>query len=281
MGRASNHKKARRRTAHTTSREAPGFQAEGRRQLRLLADMEAQHRMHVEREQAYMQACRAWCSGREPIPAATPPWVHGKFGERFAANPFLGEVQNAPCLVMAVVPPAAVVVDDPAQWQVAVNTLIRAVAFDGLDVGHPAVSALLDALAPVVKMEVRCWPAVLSWLRSEERQRNQPAPGFPLLDGPVASLGTYILSYAALAVTGGNPGNDEVAVLSRALDGAIPGVAGSVVADALTGTINPLQALTTSGAVRPADLLQSGLAVLSAFIQLFEADVTEIPRRVA
>jgi hypothetical protein len=281
MGRASNQKNAPRRTAHTTRGGAPGFQPEGRRQLRLLADMEAQNRIHIEREQNYAQACRAWRGGREPIRAATPPWAHGKFGERFAANPFLGEAQNAPSLATAVVPPAAVVVDDPTQWHVAANTLIRAVAFDGLQVGHPAVSALLDTLAPVVKMELRCWPAVQSWLRSEERQQNQPAPTFPVLDAPLAMLGTYILADAALAVTGSNPGNDEVAVLSRALDGAIPGVAGSVVTDALTGAINPLQALTVSGAVQPSDVLGSGLAILSALIQFFETDAIEIPRRVA
>jgi hypothetical protein len=281
LGRASNHKKARRRTAHTTRGGAPAFAEEGRRQLRLLADMQAQHRIHVEREQQYAQACRAWCGGREPIPAATPRWARGKFGERFAENPFLSEAQNAPCLATAVVPPAAVIVDDPTQWHVAVNVLIRAVAFDGLGTEHPAVSALLGALAPVVEAELRCVPAVLSWLTSGARQRNQAVPNFPVLDGPLTFLGTYIFRVAALSAADSTPENDEIAVLSRALDGSIPGVAGSVVAEALVRNLNPLQAVTLCGEVQPPDVLRCGLATLAAFIWFSDADATEIPRRVA
>jgi hypothetical protein len=40
-------------------------------------------------------------------------------------------------------------------------------------------------------------------------------------------------------------GSGEVAVLSRALDGVIPGVAGSVVGDALVGDGNPLETVLT------------------------------------
>jgi hypothetical protein len=281
VGRASKHKKPRRSVARPARVAGPAVQAEGKKQIRLLAGMQASDRIFKEREQIYAQACRAWCGGRETLRPATPSWAHGKFGERFAANPFLREAQNAPCLATAVVPPAVEVTDDPTQWHVAVNALIRAVAFDGLGADHPAVSGLLNALAPVAVAELRYWPAVVSWLRSEERQRNQPAPGFPVLDGPVALLGMYILADAALAVTGSDPGNEELAVLSRALDGTIPGVPGSVVADALTRGINPLQALAAADAVQPSEVLGAGLATLEALVSLFETDAENHYRRAA
>lgn len=43
---------------------------------------------------------------------------------------------------------------DPVHWDVAADALIRAVVFDGLRLDHPAVSMLLNALAPVAEAEV-------------------------------------------------------------------------------------------------------------------------------
>jgi hypothetical protein len=280
MGRASNHKKMRRRAALTPRPAAPRFQAEGRRQLRHLVAELAQTRFHLEREERYADACRAWCGGTEPVLAPAPRWVHGTSGRQLAAGSFLAEAQDAPCLATAVVPPAAVLADDPAQWHVAANALIRAVAFDGLEAGHPAVNALLDALAPVAEAELNHWPDVWAWLSSEERQRTQPAPGFPVLDGPVAVLGSF-LGDAAQAAVGSTPDTEEIAVLSRALEGTIPGVAGSVVADALTQDIYPLQALAASGAFQPAQALRVGLAVLTALLRLFQTEATVRTSRVA
>jgi hypothetical protein len=287
MGRASNHKKARRRATLATSggaaptarRMALHLAAEGRRQLRqLVADL-AQTRFHQERHERYAEACRAWCEGAEPVPAGMPQWAHGRSGRQFAANPFLSEALDAPCLATAVVPPAVVITDDPAQWHVAANVLTRAVVFDGLDVDHQAVSALLNALAPVAEAELSYSPAAAAWLRSEERQRTQPPPGFPVLDGPVSLLSVYLLGGAARAVTGGEA--EELAVLSRALDGIIPGVAGSIVADAVTQNINPLQALAASGVVEPSQVLRVGLTVLSALVGLFEAEADMSTLKVA
>ena len=289
MGRASNHKKARRRATLATSRGAapaarrmaPHLAAEGRRQLRqLVADL-AQARYYQERQEQYAEACRAWCDGAEPVPAGMPQWAHGRSGRQFAANPFLAEAQDAPCLATAVVPPAVAITDDPAQWHVAANVLTRAVVFDGLDVDHQAVSALLDALAPIAEAELSYSPAAVAWLRSEERQRTQPPPAFPVLDGPVSLLSMYLLGGAAREVTGGEAGAEEVAVLSRALDGIIPGVAGSIVADAVTNNLNPLQALAASGVVEPSQVLRVGLTVLSTFVGLFEAEADVSTLKVA
>jgi YD repeat-containing protein len=281
MGRASNHKKARRRVARASRAAVPAFQAEGRKQVRLLAGMLAATRIHREREERYVRICRAWRGDSEPVPARTPWWVHGSSGQQFAKNPFLGEARNAPCLATAVVPPAVVIADDPTQWHVAANVLIRSIVFDDLAVSHPAVTALLGALAPVAETELRLWPAVLAWLVSGERQHSQPAPAFPLLDGPVTGLGVHILADAARAVAGSNPGSEELAVLSRALEGAIPGVAGSVVTDALINSFNPLAALAASDAVQPGEVLGAGLATLQALVRLIQTDAALTQRRAA
>ena len=243
--------------------------------------MQAAGRIHREREERYEQACKVWGGGAEPIHARTPWSAHGALGQEFAVDLFLGEAREAPCLATAVVPPAAVIEDDPTHWHVAANVLIRAVVFDGLDTSHPAVSALLDTLAPVAEAELRYWPDIQSWLRSEERQRERPAPGFPVLDGPVALLSMYILAAAARAVIGSSPGGEELAVLSRELDGVIPGVAGSVVAEVLIRETNPLAALAASGTVQPGHVLGTGLMALRVLIRIFETDAALIPGKVA
>jgi len=87
---------------------------------------------------------------------------------------------------------------------------------------------------------------------------------------------------AALApVAGTECRNEELAVLSRALDGTIPGVAGSVVADALMHNANPLDVLVASGAVRPSEVLGAGGRILDALVNLFETDAELRRRRVA
>ena len=40
---------------------------------------------------------------------------------------------------------------DPAHWNVAASALVRAVVFDGLGLDHPAVSTLLEVLAPRIQ----------------------------------------------------------------------------------------------------------------------------------
>ncbi|MGH3235636.1 MAG: hypothetical protein ACRDOH_20765 [Streptosporangiaceae bacterium] len=62
--------------------------------------------------------------------------------------------QDAPCLLTAQIPDAAVIAADPAHWNIAMSALVRAVVFDGLTLDHPAVSMLLGALAPIAEAEL-------------------------------------------------------------------------------------------------------------------------------
>jgi hypothetical protein len=105
-------------------------------------------------------------------------------------------------------------------------------------------------------------------------------PGFPILDGPLLILGQLILADATRAVLGDDVGGEELAVLSRALDGMIPGVAGSVVAETLPAA-NPLEAMIASGAVTPAQVLETGLGALSALVKICQTDTASISRQVA
>jgi hypothetical protein len=60
----------------------------------------------------------------------------------------------APCLLTANVPDPLVIMADPGQWSAAASVLVRAVVFDRLRVDHPAVSRLLNVLAPIAEAEL-------------------------------------------------------------------------------------------------------------------------------
>jgi hypothetical protein len=48
----------------------------------------------------------------------------------------------------------AVIAADPAYWSVATNALVRVVVYDGLGLDHPAVSTLLEVLAPIAEADL-------------------------------------------------------------------------------------------------------------------------------
>lgn len=286
MSQASRHAKNCRQTAHAARLGDPGLRAEGRRQLWLLAASHAVDRAQEQHRERYEQACRVWCGGEQPAAARTPWWAEGALGQQVAASPYLCIAQEAPCLLAADVPPAGVIAANPAHWHVASDVLIRAVVFDGLQPDHPSVRALADVLAPVAQAELRCAPGVRAWLLSQERKAGQLVPGFPALDGfPVLDAPVTLLSLSVVAtaevVAGSGPASGELAVLSRALDDVIPGVAGSVVADALIQSANPLQVLAAAGAVQAPDVLGAGLAILAALLQLIWADAASTTPRSA
>lgn len=77
MGRASNHARSCRQTAHATRRGGIGLQAEGRRQLWRLAAGHAVERAQEEHRERYEQACRVWCGGNPPVAAKRPWWAGG------------------------------------------------------------------------------------------------------------------------------------------------------------------------------------------------------------
>jgi hypothetical protein len=207
--------------------------------------------------------------------------VRGTLGRRFIANPYLDGAREAVSLLTAEIPPAVVIAGEPAHWHVAANALVRAVVFDGLEAGHPVINGLVSVLVPIAETELRRTPVIWAWFLSKERRGHRPSPAFPILDGPVKFLGRYIIGESARAVAGSEPGDEEVAVLSRALDGTIPGVAGSVVADALIHDANPFQILVASGALQPSEVLGAGLAILQAFVSLVEAGAENHYRRAA
>lgn len=286
MGRASNHAKDCRQSAHATRLGATNLRAEGRRQLWLLAAGHAVDSAQEEHRERYEQACRMWCGGEEPVAAKRPWWAGGAFGRQLAASPYLEIAQEAPCLLTADVPPASVVVADPLHWHIATDVLIRAVVFDGLEPGHRSVRALADTLAPIAQAELRHAPSVRAWLLSQERKAGPLVPAapvldaFPVLDAPVTILSLSVLA-AANAVTSGDEDGKEFAVLSRALDNAIPGAAGSVVASVLTQTTNPLEFLATAEAFQPAEALRAGLNLLAALLRIITTDAATTIRRTA
>jgi hypothetical protein len=278
MGRASNRKKANRQAGRTR---------QTRRAMRLLEDaLRAVQRDTTERRQREAAAARMWCGGREPVPAAVPAWPVGSLGDRFG-NGFLDDARSAPGLATAQIPDAAVIAADPGHWSAATQALVRAVAFDGLAVDHPAVRTVLEVLAPVAEAEFAYRAAADAWFRLDPSDREGPEPEFPEMEGPVFLLGTCVLVDAISAVVGEDPLTDIRGVLLPVLNRAVPGLDGEVVADALLGAfahhyrcelpgdaellerIGPetgdvLENLVASGAVPAADALPVGLMILSA-----------------
>ena len=278
MGRASHRKKANRQAGHTR---------QTRRAMRLLEDaLRAIGQDTAERKQREAAAARMWCGGQEPVSAEVPPWPNDSLGDRFR-NGFLDDARSAPSLVTAQIPDAAVIAADPGHWSVATNALIRAVAFDGMAVDHPAVRTVLEALTPVAEAEFAFRAAADAWFSLDPSDREAPEPQFPELEGPVFLLGTCVLVHAISAVVGEDPLTDVRSVLVPVLDRAVPGLDGQVIADALIGAfahhyrcefpgdaellerIGPetgdvLENLVAFGAVPPADTLPVGLMILSA-----------------
>jgi len=295
MGRASNRKKANRQAGHTR---------QTRRTMRLLEDaLRALRQETTERKQREAAAARAWCGGGEPAPAVVPAWPDGSLGDRFGHG-FLDDSRGAPCLATAQIPDAEVIAADPGHWTVATHALIRAVAFDGMAVDHPAVRTVLEALAPVAEAEFAYQAAADAWFGLDPADRQGLEPQFPELEGPVFALGTCVLVDAISAVVGEDPLTEVLPVLLPVLDSAVPGLDGQVVADAVIGAfahhyrcelpgdeelierIGPetgdvLENLVASGAVAPRDVLPVGLMILSALAGFCRSNSASVLERAA
>jgi hypothetical protein len=278
MGRASNRKQANRQAGSTR---------QTRKAMRLLeSGMRALQRETTERKQREAAAVQAWCGGREPVPAQTPAWPAGSLGDRFR-NAYLEDARSAPSLLTTQLPDAAVIAADPAHWNVATNALMRAVAFDGLSVDHPAVRTLLQTLTPIAEAEFAFREAAEAWWDAEPADREGPEPAFPELHGPVFLLGTCALVDATWAMVGEDSLSEILGVLLPVLARTVPGLDGQILADALIGAfahhyrcerpgdaellrrIGPgsgdaLEDLVACGAVSPAEALPVGLMILSA-----------------
>jgi len=295
MGRASNRKKANRQTGHTR---------QARRAMRLLENgLRTLVQETTERKQREAAASRAWCAGREPAAAEAPPRPEGSLGDRFR-NGSLEDARNAPSLVSAQIPDAAVIAADPAQWNVATSALIRAVAFDGLAVDHPAVRTVLEALASVAEAEFAYREAADAWFSLAPSEREGPEPQFPELEGPVFLLGTCALVDATWAIVGEDPLTEVIDVLLPVLNSTAPGLDGQIIAYALIGAFahhyrcelpgdaevlqrigreagDPLENLVASGAIQPADALPVGLMILSTLAGFCRSSSSSVLQRAA
>ena len=303
MGRASNRKKAHRQAGPDSRKARQGIQADAATPDQFpggLGELVHLARTRVEREAA---ALPAWRSEAEPVSAETPPWPENSLGDRLLRGTYLGEAQDAPCLLTARIPDAAVIAADPAHWNIAMSALVRAVVFDGLTLDHPAVSMLLGVLAPIAEAELAHARAEAS-LYSGGADWDDDGPEFPVLDGPVYLLGERTLVDTVWAAVGDDPLGEVIEILIQALDGAVPGLDARVAADALIGAFadnyrcerpgdlevmerigypggNALENLVDAGAVAPAGIVPAGLTLLSALAPLCLSDSVSILHRTA
>lgn len=254
MGRANNRKKARRQATSPAQQPVTTVQAQAKRQLALVDELNAMNKSIRKQVERYLTVCRTWCGGLEPGPAQAPRWAHGFLGRQVLASKFIAQAADGPCLRTAEVPEPAVILGDRAR-------------------------------------------------RLHPQRRDTARPLFPVLDGPAFLLGMGVLVDVTRALVGDSPQREELAVLSRGLDGAIPGVPGSVVADALADAVggrylrvlppellqhvgpapivNPLEILVIAGVVAPGDALRAGLAILSSVVILCENDAQSTGKQVA
>ena len=303
MGRASNRKKAHRQAGPDSRKVRQGIQADVATPdqfLDGLGELVQLARSRVERE---ADALPAWRGDAEPVSAETPPWPENSLGDRLLQGTYLGEAQDAPCLLTARIPDAAVIAANPTHWNIAMSALVRAVVFDGLTLDHPAVSMLLGVLAPIAETELAYARAEAS-LYSIGADWDDDGPEFPVLDGPVYLLGERTLVDTVWAAVGDDPLGEVIKVLIQALDGAVPGLDARTAVDALIGAFadnyrcerpedleelerigypggNALENLVDAGAVAPAGILPAGLTILPALARLCLSDSVSILHRTA
>lgn len=254
--------------------------------LQIAVGLKAMTDQWTEHNERVTAARLAWCDGHEPVPAEVPSWPKESLGGRFLAGFHLEEARKAPSLLTADVPDAAVIAADSAHWNVATNALIRAVAFDGLPVDHPAVSALLDVLAPVVEAELAYGEVIESPLHRGWSELSKDE-AFPEDDGPLLLLGAFALVDATWALVGTDSLGAVLPVLRSAVAETFPGLDAGAVADALLGALSrhyqceqpgdaeilerigrdvpgdALEHLVATGVVPFGDVLRVGLSLLS------------------
>jgi hypothetical protein len=278
----SNRKKLKRRSGNPLGSDIATRQWTRQAAANLRA-MSENMRMRDEHRAA---ARRAWCGGKDPVPAELPEWSEGSLGDRFFAGMLINEASQAPCLA-AGMPAARVIAADPAHWNVATAALVRAVLLDGIPVDDPAVGMLLGVLAPAAEAEIASGRAANLAAFGTGAGGMADEPDFPELDGPVFLLGTCALIDAMCAVIGDDPLQEVLDVLTPLLSDALPDMDGQVVADALVrayshhyrcempgdekvlehladaGPGDPLEDLISAKVVAPGDALRVGLTSLA------------------
>jgi hypothetical protein len=298
VGRASNRKKAQRQTGGPNLRRINQEARSLAVARRSAFGLDAMVHLAGERVRRRSTALRAWFGDTEPAPAEVPPWPEGSLGHRLLAGTPLGEARDAPSLLTAKLPDPATITADPRHWTIATEALIRAVVFDGLSLDHPAVSALLQALVPVVEDEVAHMRDMDEPMYSIGPFDNDDEIGFPALDGPVFLLGRALVE-AVWATVGDDSLAGVDSVLEPALDAVAPGLDAPLLVNALIAASytregppgtqplhqlmnlsdNPLEILVLGGKVLPSDVLPVGLLVLSALARLCQSSSDSVLRR--
>ena len=232
-------------------------------------------------------AAHVW-SGGKPEPAAIPTWPDDSVGDRFFSTRGIADAAGAPAIVGATLPLAGEMAAIPELWVAAASALVRAVVLDGLTVYHPAVSAVIALLEPVVRRELAYYADETTW------------DEYPESNVPLRLLGDEVLMDATWAIVGDDSLALVLAVLERCLDTAFdtPGrpasLAGRAAAEALirafpdhfecrapgdeaclerlraTGltSSNPLCDLVRDKVIAPEDALPVGLTILAALADL-------------
>ena len=299
MGRASNRKKAQRQVGPKTRVDAETQQA----LLQMVAGLEAMTQKMGRRTEREAAARRIWSRGAELVPTEAPQWAENSLGDRFFGGTFIDRARNAPSLATAEIPDAAVIAADPAHWNVATDTLIRAVVYDALGLDHPALRTLLEVLGPIAAAELAYGDAADAAMYQIGMDWDDDEPEFPEEDGPVFLLGGCALVDATWAAVGLDSISEVLGVLPVLAD-AVPGLDAHVAADALIGAFakhyrcelpgdaellerignvqgDALVNLVRAGAVKPADVLPVGLRLLSTLAQLCRSDSASLLQRVA
>jgi hypothetical protein len=233
-------------------------------------------------------AAHAWGGGSKPEPAAIPTWPDDSVGDRFFSTRGIADAAGAPAIMGAALPTPGEMAATSELWVVAASALVRAVVLDGLTVCHPAVSAVIALLEPVVRRELAYYADEATW------------DEYPESDVPLRLLSDEVLMDATWAIVGDDSLASVLALLERRLDTAFdtPGrpasLTGRAAAEALirafpghfecrapgdeaclgllraTGrtSSNPLCDLVRDKVIAPEDALPVGLTILAALADL-------------
>jgi hypothetical protein len=233
-------------------------------------------------------AAHVWSGSSKPEPAAIPEWPDDSVGDRFFSTQGIANAAGAPPIVGAALPVPEEMAAIPELWVVAATALVRAVVLDGLTISHPAVSAVIALLRPVVKRELAYYADETTW------------DEYPESDVPLRLLNDEVLMDATWAIVGDDSLAPVLALLERCLDTAFdtPGrpasLTGRAAAEALirafpdyfecqapgdaaclerlwaTGrtSSNPLCDLVRDEVIAPEDALPVGLTILVALADL-------------
>ena len=153
-------------------------------------------------------AAHVWSGGSKPEHAATPKWPDDSAGDRFFNTQGIADAAEAPPIVGATLPAPEEMAATPELWAVATSALVRAVVLDGLTVYHPAVSAVIALLEPVVRRELAYYADETTW------------DEYPESDVPLRLLGDEVLMDATWAIVGDDSLASVLALLERCLDTA-------------------------------------------------------------